>query len=64
MSTMHNNMDNIEAILAKQKISLIEKSKKTCAPMDFMTQHSATSESILADMMRELKKVHDEHKKT
>lgn len=64
MCAMHNNMEQIEHILLKQRVALIEKSKKTCLPGDFMTTFSATSESILSDMQRELKKIHDEHKKS
>lgn len=62
---MKGNMDNIEGILLKQRTPpLIEKLKKTCAPGDFMTQHSATCESLLMDMGRELKKIHEEWKRS
>lgn len=64
MLTMKNNCSNIEGILKKQRIPILEKSKKTTNVMDFMTQHSAMSEQILSEMQRELKKIHDEHKKT
>jgi len=64
MCNMHNNMDNIESILSNNKKSLIEKSKKTMLPGDFLTQHQAMCESFLVDMGKDLKKVHDEHKKT
>lgn len=64
MLAMKNNCSNIEGILKKQRIPILEKSKKTTNVLDFMTQHSAMSDSILTDMQRELKKIHDEHKKT
>lgn len=65
MRSMKGNMENIEAILLKQRSPpLIEKLKKTCAPGDFMTQHSATCESILFDMGKELKKIHEEWKRS
>lgn len=37
MVNMQGNLENIENILIKQRIPLIEKSKKTTTPSDFMT---------------------------
>jgi len=61
---MKNNCESIQNILKKQRVPLLEKSKKTTNIQDFMTTHAALSEGILSDMQRELKKIHDEHKKS